>query len=492
MPNRELILLALDPSAALSLMERALRASGHEVTTVRKREGLETVLAESSPSLLLLGETFDGVDGVDLGRAQLERFPTLPVLVFAEKETAATLRSALKAGLSGVLTAPLKTDDIVQAVDRALKRASYLGDWLRREVHRTTASLESRTQISESERTRLESIMTGIEDGVIVLDAARNLVLVNRAAREIFGLSDGHKVGQPLEAVIPHAELQILLTAPADESTKYFELNLEDGRVYKALRTRIPQIGSAITFHDITEIKRLEKQKGDFVHTVAHDLRSPLTAVLGYADLVEHAGPLNDNQHDFLGRIQTSVKGIAGLVEELLEFGRLESGTDTRRENVQMDGALRDSLTLFEPLILQKKLQIKLELPTGLPPVRANPVRIRQVMDNLLSNAIKFSPEAGEVGLSLGYRDHQLVFRVSDSGPGIPQEDQAHIFERFYRARNVDGTQGTGLGLTIVKSIAEGYNGRVWVESAEGKGSTFFVVLPAQEPAPANTEAGSA
>jgi PAS domain S-box-containing protein len=481
MANRELILLALDQSPTLSLMERALRAAGHDVTVVRRQAALENVLAESSPSLLLLGETFDGTDGIELGRRQLERFPTLPILLFAEKETLVTIRSALKAGLSGVLTAPLKTDDIVQAVDRALKRASYLGDWLRREVRRTTASLESRTQVSESERGRLETIIAGIEDGVIVLDPAENLVLINLAAREIFGLKEADVTGRPLEVVLSSSDLPASLASPSNRATRLFELNFEDGRVFKAQHTPIPQIGSAVTLHDITEIKRLEKLKGDFVHTVAHDLRSPLTAVLGYAELVEHAGALNENQHDFVNRIQTSVKSITGLVNELLEFGRLESTADTRRENVQLEGIMKDSLSLFEPLILQKKLQMKLETATDLPPVRANPVRMRQLMDNLISNAIKYTPEGGEVQLRLRCDNHQLVFQVKDSGPGIPQEDQAHIFERFYRARNVDGTQGTGLGLTIVKSIADSYNGRVWVESAEGVGSTFFVVLPAQE-----------
>ncbi len=481
MPNRELILLALDQSPTLSLMERALRAAGHDVTVVRHQAALENALAESSPSLLLLGETFDGTAGIELGRLQLERFPTLPILLFTEKETLPTIRSALRAGLSGVLTAPLKTDDILQAVDRALKRASYLGDWLRREVRRTTASLESRTQLSESERGRLEAIIGGIEDGVIVLDAAENLVLINRAGREIFGLTGADVIGRPLEAVIANAELQALLTSPTGRATRLFELNLEDGRVFKAQHTPIPQIGSAITLHDITEIKRLEKMKGDFVHTVAHDLRSPLTAVLGYADLVEHAGNLNENQHEFVNRIQTSVKSITGLVNELLEFGRLESGSDTRREDVHLDGVMKDSLALFEPLVAQKQLKMNVDAPDGLPTVRANPVRMRQVMDNLISNAIKFTPEGGEIRLCLHFKDHQLVLEVTDSGPGIPLEDQAHIFERFYRARNVDGTLGSGLGLTIVKSIADSYNGRVWVESAEGRGSSFFVALPALE-----------
>ncbi len=303
-------------------------------------DGLVKALDESSPALLLIGENFDEQNGIEIAETQLERFPTLPILLFAEKDTTGTVKAVLKAGLSGYLHPPLQTDDIVEAVKRSLARARNLGDWIRREVKHTTSSLEKRAQISESEKARLESIFASIEDGVIVLDDKKKLILINRVAREAFGLDKTDLTGQPIEDVITHNDLHALLAKSGDGAVKYYELNFDDGRVFNAQHTPVPQIGSAITMQDITYLKRLDQMKSDFVHTVSHDLRSPLTAVLGYAELVERVGPLTEQQKEFVRRIQGSVQSITALINELLDLGRLDAGFDTRRESVQMESIL--------------------------------------------------------------------------------------------------------------------------------------------------------
>ncbi len=481
MPNRELILLALDESSTLSLMERALRAVDYDVAIVREQEGLEKALDESSPALLLIGESFNSHNGIELAEAQLERFPTLPILLFAEKDTNGTVKSVLNGGLSGYLHPPLKTDDIVGAVNRSLARARHLGDWIRREVKQTTSSLEKRARISEAEKVRLESIIASIEDGVIVLDHQQNLVLINRVARDAFGLTAADFTGQPVEDVIIHTDLHALLAKASGSTVKYYELNFDDGRVFNAQHTPIAYIGSAITMQDITYLKRLDQMKSDFVHTVSHDLRSPLTAVLGYAELVERVGPLNEQQQEFIRRIQGSVNSITSLVNELLDLGRLEAGFDSRRESVQLESILLYSLGLFDSLVRQKNLTLKQEIASDLPALRANPIRIRQMIDNLVGNAIKYTPEGGEIHVRAASQDDQIIFEVSDSGPGIPRDEQSRIFEKFYRASNATGTKGSGLGLSIVKSIVDSYHGRVWVESGLDHGASFFVVLPAFE-----------
>jgi PAS domain S-box-containing protein len=482
MTNRDLILLALDPSATLSLMERALRAVNYDVAVVHEQDGLLKALDESTPALLLIGESFAGHNGLQVAEKQLDRFPTLPVLLFAEKDSAATVKAVLKAGLSGYLCPPLKTDDIVEAVKRSLTRARHLGDWLRREVKRTTSSLEKRARLSESEKSRLESIFASIEDGVIVLDDHKQIILINRVAREAFGLDSANLTGHAIADVITHNDLHDLLAKPGDGAVKYYELNFEDGRVFNAQHTPIPEVGSAITMQDITYLKRLDQMKSDFVHTVSHDLRSPLTAVLGYAELVERVGPLTEQQQEFVRRIEASVQNITALVNELLDLGRLEAGFDTRRESVQLESILAYSLGLFEPQIAQKNIQVEQSIAGDMPALRANPIRIRQMIDNLLGNAVKYSPEGGRITLKVQAEDHQIIFEITDTGPGIPHEEQLRIFEKFYRASNVTGTKGSGLGLSIVKSIVDSYHGRVWVESTVNQGASFCVVLPAFEP----------
>jgi PAS domain S-box-containing protein len=481
MAKRELILLALDESSSLNLMERALRAVNYEVAVVHRTSGMVKALDESSPALMLIGETFDGQNAIELAEAQLLRFPTLPIILFSEKDSATTVKAVLAAGLAGYLHPPLKTDDIVEAVKRSLLRARKLGDWIRREVRQTTSSLEKRALISETEQTRLESIIASIEDGVIVLDDDKKLILINRVARESFGLDKTDLTGQPIESVIANSDLHDLLAKPAESVVKYYELNFDDGRVFNAQHTPVPHIGSAITMQDITYLKRLDQMKSEFVHTVSHDLRSPLTAVLGYAELVERVGPLTEQQQEFVHRIQGSVQNITSLINELLDLGRLEAGFDTGRESVQLDSILEFSLGQLEQFIQGKKLRINQEIRSGLSPLRANPIRIRQMIENLLGNAIKYSPEGGEITIRAQEEDKQIIFEVRDTGPGIPLEEQAHIFDKFYRASNVIGTKGTGLGLAIVKNVVDSYHGRVWVESVVDRGASFFVVLPTFE-----------
>jgi signal transduction histidine kinase/DNA-binding NarL/FixJ family response regulator len=482
MTQRDLILLALDDSQVLHLMERALQAVDYEVAIAHDSNGLKKIMDESSPALLLIAEQFSGRNGIEIAEAELERFPTLPILLFAEKDTTGTIKSVLKAGLSGYLYPPLHTDDIVDAVNRSLARARHLGDWIRREVKRTTSSLEKRAEISESERDKLEAIIANIEDGVIVLDEEHKILFMNRVARETFDLTPD-AIGAPILHVVQNPDLQAFLLRSTDGAIKYHELNFDDGRVLNAQRTSIAHIGTAITMHDITYLKKLDQIKSEFVNTVSHDLRSPLTAVLGYAELVSRVGALNEQQQDFLARIQTSVQSITTLINDLLDLGRIEAGFDTRRESVQLESVLQYSLDMLEALITQKNLHLEKNISSNLPALRANPIRIRQMLDNLIGNAIKYTPKEGTIRIKIRTEERQLIFEIGDTGPGIPSDEQSHIFEKFYRASNVlEGPRGTGLGLAIVKSIVENHQGRVWVESTLGKGSTFTVVLPAYEP----------
>jgi PAS domain S-box-containing protein len=482
MAKPELILLALDDSPALQLMDRALRAAGYEIAIAHDPASLENALQESSPALLLIGEKLSQANGVQLAEAQLDRFPTLPILLFAEKDTTGIIKAVLRAGLSGYLYPPLKTDDIVESVQRSLARASHLGDWVRREVKRTTSSLAERAKLSESERARLESIISSIEDGVIVLDEEGNIIFINRIVREAFGLGRREVIGKPVIDVIQHPDLRAFLARSSDTPVKYHELNFDDGRIFNAQHTRIAHIGSAITMADITYLKKLDQLKNDFVHTVSHDLRSPLTAVMGYTELVQRAGPLNEQQEQFLHRIQASVQSITSLVNDLLDLGRLEAGFDARRESVHLENILQYTLDMLEPLAKKKNIHVDQEIGAQLPTLRANPIRIRQMLDNLIGNAIKYTPDGGKVQVGIQAEDSQLILQVSDTGPGIPADEHNRIFEKFYRATNVvEGTKGSGLGLAIVKSIVDSHQGRVWVESVVSQGSSFFVVLPAYE-----------
>jgi PAS domain S-box-containing protein len=484
MAKQELILLALDTSPILDLMGRTLRAAGFEVAVTFDRDGLNKLMQEAIPSLVVLGNRFAGDDGIVVSHELLERFPTLPIILYAEQDDPKLAAAALRAGLSDFLHPPLKMDDISGAVNRSMVRARHLGDWLRREVKRTTSSLAEKAKISESERTKLEAIIGNIQDGVIVMDENRNILLINSSIYDIFQLDHKPYVGRPLQDVISNTDLLALLNRPNENSLKYHEINFDDGRVFNAQFTPIPKIGAAITMQDISYLKELDRLKSDFIHTVSHDLRSPLTSILGYTELIGRTGPLNENQQEFLQRLQGSVQHVTVLVNDLLDLGRLEAGFDTRREMVHLENVLKYTLDIVDLQMKKKKIKLTVNIGPEIKPLRANPIRIRQMLDNLVGNAIKYTQNEGSVKVNLSMHDDQIILSVEDNGPGIPAEEQSRVFEKFYRATNMagnEGVTGSGLGLAIVKSIVESHQGRVWVESTVGKGSTFFVLLPTAE-----------
>ncbi len=336
----------------------------------------------------------------------------------------------------------------------------------------------------ERERNKLETILREVASGVLVVDPAGKLQFVNRMAAELFQI-EGEWLGQPFARLIQHARLLELLQSPSERSQRD-EIELPDGRVFAALRTPIEGVGYAIVLQDITHLKKLDRIKSDFVTAVSHDLRSPLTAILGYVELIERAGPVNELQRQFIAKVQSSVDQITHLISDLLDLGKIEAGLDTRMEVLKLEDLIRQAARQAAEGAASKGLRFELQVEDGLPPMRGDALRLLQMLNNLLDNAIKYTDPGGRVRLTAGVEDGQIILRVSDTGMGIPATDQPHLFDKFFRARNVpEGTSGTGLGLSIVKSIVESHQGRIWVDSAMGEGTTFSVVFPTLDDSPA-------
>src|SRR6266498_2522622 len=380
MPKPDLILLALEESPILNLMDRALRAINYETAVARDTKAMARILQATTPALLLIGERFDGLEGLKIAKEMHERFPTLPFLIYTEKVQPDLVKNILRLGLGGYLAPPLRTDDIIDAVETCLQNAHRVGDWLRREVKKTTATLQKRAQISEAERSRLEAVFNSIHDCVMLLDPESNVLFVNPAMCRSFGLDESTILGKPVLDVITHPDLRALLTrTDHNDPLQYHEVSFADGRVGNAQLTMIPDIGRALTMQDITYLKEMDRTRSEFVHTVSHDLRSPLTSVIGYAELVERAGPLNEQQRDFVSRIQDSIQHITSLINDLLDLGSIEAGIDTRREFVQLEGVLRYTIDMLHGQIKAKHLKIQTDIAPALPSLRANSIRLRQV-----------------------------------------------------------------------------------------------------------------
>jgi two-component system NtrC family sensor kinase len=635
MPKTDLILLAMDDSPALGLLERALRAAGYTVSKAQDAEAVDRLLLESAPVVMLVSQNLKSQSGIEIGKKVLERFPTLPILLYADKDDVKLFKEAIRAGLADFLYPPLRIDDIVAIIKHNQKRAEQMGDWVRREVRRSTASLEKRVdemealiklgrtvnssldtdsvltsvvtaaveltgaeegqlllldeetselymragrnfeenfartfrlpvkdsiagqvihtgqpisfcqdspskiktaylvyaliyvplrigervvgvlgvdnrqnkrpftqqnelimsvladyavialenakafESTEQERQKLDSTLTNIQDGVILLDPEQNILLINPAARKAFGLGFKDLTGEPVLQALSNNEFAVILPSIIDNPLKQHEMMFEDGRVFNTQYVPIPEIGAVVTFEEITHLKMLDRLKSDFIHTISHDLRSPLTAIMGYVELLGRVGPLNEQQQQFVKHVQNSAQNITSLINDLLDLGRIEAGFDTRKDEVAFETILRYTLDNLNQQIIEKGQSLNLSVQDGLPSLRGNPIRLRQLVDNLLVNAVKYTPAGGILTVNLFSEDGQIILEVIDTGLGIPATDQPHIFEKFYRASNTPkNAPGTGLGLAIVKSIVDNHDGRIWLESSVGKGSKFVVVLP--------------
>ncbi len=328
---------------------------------------------------------------------------------------------------------------------------------------------------TDNERVRLETILTKVQDGVIILDGEQKIVFINQGAREALSLSDEDLSYQSTDATVQINEILDLVT----RGTTRAEINLSEGRVMDAQVTEIANVGTVITLHDVSMFKELDRAKSDFVNTVSHDLRTPLTTILGYVELVERVGPVTDLQREYIRHVQMSVHNISNLVNDLLNLGRIEAGFDKHKEVVHIDRMIGESCENLKDQLAYKGHRLMVEIPPNLPPVWGSPILLAQVIDNLLGNAIKYTPPGGQIYVKVDVEEDQMILLFKDTGVGIPPMDLPFIFDKFFRASNASGeASGTGLGLAIVKSIVETHYGRIWVDSILSQGSTFNVVLP--------------
>ncbi len=337
---------------------------------------------------------------------------------------------------------------------------------------------------TEKERDTLNTILRDTEDSIIVVDNDGKVLFVNPAACRTFNLSASRTQGRPLAEVIDHREVVELFDKEARSGRgRRTEIALSDGRYLHAQLTIVRGVGRVVVMQDITHLKELDRIKSEFVTTVSHDLRSPLTSILGYIELVRRSGPLNAQQQLFLDRIVSSVQTITALISDLLELGKIEAGFDEDREPVPLAKVFREAIETLRPSWEAKCHTVQVRLPDDVPPVLGNPLRLRQVANNLLENAIKYTPDGGQIRVMLETEGDFQVLRVSDTGIGIAPKDLPYIFDKFYRTDEaIEHYDGTGLGLSIVKGIVERHNGRIWVDSQVGQGTTFTIMLPNYTP----------
>jgi two-component system phosphate regulon sensor histidine kinase PhoR len=334
----------------------------------------------------------------------------------------------------------------------------------------------------ENERAKLATILGSTEEPVLVTAGPDDrVILANAAARRTFGLSATGGEGRPLAQLINNRQLVEFVAGVPDVSpAQKDEIFLDDGRVFYATLTPVPDVGHAIIMQDITHLKELDQMKTEFVSTVSHDLRSPLTAMTGYVHMLGTIGPLNDKQKEFVARIVRGADHMADLINDLLDIGKIEAGLEMALVACDLGAMTQDMIEQLRGQAAGKSHKLVYHGPAQPAMVLGDRLRLRQVISNLIGNAIKYTPAGGEIDATIQVKDSLALLSIEDNGIGIPPADLPYIFDKFYRveAQETADIQGTGLGLAICKSVVEKHGGRIWAESERGKGSIFRVALP--------------
>lgn len=363
-------------------------------------------------------------------------------------------------------------------------------------------------------RRELEAVLSGIGDGVVVADTDLALVLMNPVARDILGLEAEPPGGAPLRPYLSVPAFAELLGRTLESSVEQIrELELPvvrqphgatgdraavaesiegESRTYGVLASPVLDAAGEVSgvvavLRDVTAQKEVERMKSNFLSVVSHELRTPLHSIKGFVEIIlmGKTGPVTDIQEDFLKTVRSQTTVLQRMIDDLLEFSRMEAGRiRLNLEEVSLAALAQGVATKLSPLAEEGGHSLYLDFPEELPAIDGDRVRLEQVLTNLVENAIKFTPDRGEITIGGWRNGAKVCLTVHDTGIGIPPAEQEKVFDRFYQVDSSErrAYRGTGLGLSICRHIVERHHGRIWVESdgVDGHGSTFFVELPVE------------
>jgi len=335
------------------------------------------------------------------------------------------------------------------------------------------------------ERAQLEALLNASSDATVAVDTEGDVVYLNDAARHLFPTVGDDATGRPFIQVVRDHDLNELVIAAARSGERSVRV-VAYGQAQRWLQaTAVPIEGAGrwaalSVFHDLTEVRRMEGMRRDFISNVSHELRTPLAGIRAAAETLQE-GALDDPEPalEFLGHIQRETDRMTQLVEELLELSRIESGAAPMHfAQIDASALITDAVRRFAQQAERAGLTLAAEVPVAPLSIIGDAERLERAMGNLVANALKFTPPGGSITLSAEGTDGEVSISVRDTGVGIDPAEQGRVFERFYKADRGRGAAGIGLGLAIVKHIALAHEGTVSVESHPGRGSTFTVRLP--------------
>ncbi len=472
--------------------ERILKRIGFIVHIADRGDVALKVVKEVHPAIVLLDLKMPGMDGMEVLEHIRQMDEGILVIVITGYATVETAIMAMKQGAYDFIPKPFEPDQLRIVVNRAAEKIRLTRDArkLEEEKTRTLSDLDT-------EKSRIRTIIESLPDGVLVTNASGKVVLINPSCKQLLNLDPDMGPGRQIEDYVPDETLsKLVMEISKGKHVDYgdipdHEFNLATdtylrARAQPVLGERKECLGAVLNFVDISTMKVLDRLKSEFVAKVSHELRSPLSTIheqlaMVIGDLVNSA-PQQD--HHILTRAKEKTQGMISLIGDLLDLSRIEEGIICHEpKSIRLDDLLTNIVDFLSSRAAASSQSLTLNLPPqSLPEITADPLALESIFGNLITNAINYTQEGGRIRVDVDMAGINIRVKVVDNGFGMAEKHLDKIFDRFYRVKD-DRTRyitGTGLGLPIVKGLVDSLGGIIEVESTPGEGSTFTVLLPAQ------------
>lgn len=482
------VLVVDDEKALRTGVKRLLEMENYEVTEAENgTEGIK-LGTETEFDLAVIDLKMPDVDGIEVLKKIKKKFPNTICYIATAYASYETAVEATRIGAHGYITKPFPVEELIQNLKEGYQtRQIYI------EADNWRKEREERLLEVAFEKTRLNTIINSINDGVLVINKAGEAVLYNPAALKLLELESiqiEEKIISRLHPEIAELVNNILnkeVYHPSSYSSQV-EMKPHGDLFVEATASPVPHpdnslAGVVVVIRNITALKKIEQLKSQFVSMVSHELKAPIAAVYGFLNLItdENIKLTTEQQKDYIVRSQLRLDGLLKMVNDLLDISRMEMKTVKREiKQVCVEEVIKSLLELFQVEISKKRISVALKCETQSACIKADYEEINRLFTNFISNAIKYNKENGSVSITISKSGDYLITEIKDTGIGLKPEEKKKLFSEFFRAKNekTKSISGTGLGLSIVKRIVDSYSGKIEVESEFGNGTTFKVYLP--------------
>lgn len=482
-------ILIVDDEKGLRLgAQRLLQEEGYAVDTAENgKSGIE-LGSLGCYCVAIIDLKMPDVDGLEVLRAIKNKCPNTVCFIATAFASYNTAIQSTRLGAFGYIPKPFTPEELIYQVELGVKQHQLIVESERLKLEREEKLLEI-----AYEKSRLNTIIKSISDGVLVINRVGEVVYFNYAALKFLNISE-LKIGDAAISKLPNKILELITKILAEEKillktfTTQIELLPNNELVIEAACTPVPHpdgsiAGVVIVISNISEFKKIEQVKSQFISMVAHELKTPLAAVQGFLNIMLDNSITIEKakEKDYLTRSVIRLNGLKDLVNDLLDISKMELKTKQREiEDIQLHEIINSTVQFLELEIQKKNISIDVAIEKDLPIIKADQNEITRMITNLLSNAIKYNKERGKIFIAALAKKNYVSIEIKDTGIGIKPEEKEKLFNEFFRAKNekTRGISGTGLGLTIVKRIVDSYHGKVEVESEYNNGTTFIINLP--------------